>query len=39
MAPYDEDDMRRAEKIAKKQADEAEAKRRDDAARDADKNR
>lgn len=39
MPPYDEDDMRRAEKIAQKLAQEAEAKRKDDAAREAEKNR
>lgn len=39
MPPYDEDDMRRAEKIAQKLAQEAEAKRQDEAAREAERKR
>lgn len=35
MAPYDEDDMRRAEEIARKAARDAEIKRQEEAARNA----
>lgn len=35
MAPYDENDMRRAEEIARKLARQAEAKRQEEAARKA----